>query len=67
MNFGFYLGIGGVVIFKNVGLDKILVEIFLDCVILEIDVLYLVFVFYCGKCNESVYVSLVVDKIVLIK
>lgn len=67
MNLGFYLGIGGVVTFKNAGLDKTLAEISLDRVILETDAPYLAPVPHRGKRNESAYVSLVADKIASIK
>ncbi len=67
MELGFYLGIGGVLTFKNSGLDKTLAEISLDRVILETDAPYLAPVPYRGKRNESAYVSLVADKIASIK
>lgn len=67
MNLGFYLGIGGVLTFKNSGLDKTLAEISLDRVILETDAPYLAPVPHRGKRNESAYVSLVADKLASIK
>jgi len=59
----FYLGIGGVVTFKNGGLDKILAHIGLEKVVLETDSPYLAPVPYRGKRNESVYLTYIVEKI----
>jgi TatD DNase family protein len=64
---GFYLGIGGVVTFKNSGLDKILPNIPLEHVVLETDAPYLAPVPHRGKRNESSYLNLVVQKIAEIK
>jgi len=64
---GFYLGIGGVVTFKNAGLDKVLGELDLNNVILETDAPYLAPVPYRGKRNEPSYLSYVVEKLSLIK
>ena len=55
MNYGFKLGIGGVVTFKNGGLDKFLAEIPLEHIVLETDAPYLAPVHYRGKRNESSY------------
>ncbi|MGI8599649.1 MAG: TatD family hydrolase [Chitinophagaceae bacterium] len=62
----FYLGIGGVVTFKNSGLDKVIKEIGLDKVVLETDAPYLAPVPYRGKRNESSYLKYVVEKLVAI-
>lgn len=67
MELGFYLGIGGVLTFKNAGLDKTLAKISLDRVILETDAPYLAPVPKRGKRNESAYVRMVADKLALIK
>lgn len=67
MELGFYLGIGGVLTFKNGGLDKTLAEISLERVILETDAPYLAPVPYRGKRNESAYIQEVVNKLALIK
>lgn len=63
MERGFYLGIGGVVTFKNAGLDKVLQAIGLSQVVLETDAPYLAPVPFRGKRNEPVYTRLVAEKI----
>lgn len=63
----FYLGIGGVLTFKNSGLDKALEEIALSSIVLETDAPYLAPVPFRGKRNESSYLSLIVKKIAEIK
>lgn len=67
MDLGFYLGIGGVLTFKNAGLDKTLYELPLDRIILETDAPYLSPVPFRGKRNESAYVHQVAAKLALIK
>lgn len=67
MNLGFYLGIGGVVTFKNAGLDKILESIPLSHIVLETDAPYLAPVPFRGKRNEPSYLRYVVEKIANIK
>jgi TatD DNase family protein len=67
MDLGFYLGIGGVVTFKNSGLDKVINEIDLSKVILETDAPYLAPVPFRGKRNECSYLKFVVEKIAVIK
>ena len=62
-NLGFYLGIGGVVTYKNAGLDKILPQIDLGHVVLETDSPYLTPVPYRGKPNESSYLTYVAQKV----
>jgi TatD DNase family protein len=64
---GFYLGIGGVLSFKNSGLDKVLAEMDLERVVLETDAPYLAPVPYRGKRNEPAYTRLVADKLAAIK
>lgn len=59
----FMLGIGGVVTFKNAGLDKVIERIGLSNVILETDAPYLAPVPYRGKRNEPAYVKLVAEKL----
>jgi TatD DNase family protein len=56
---GFYLGIGGVVTFKNTNLREILTHIDLGRIVLETDSPYLTPVPYRGKRNESSYVKLI--------
>jgi TatD DNase family protein len=67
LDLGFYLGIGGVLTFKNSGLDKVIAEIGLEQIVLETDAPYLAPVPYRGKRNEPSYLSYVVDKLALIK
>ncbi len=63
IDLGLYLGIGGVVTFKNSGLDKILKEIEVKHLVLETDSPYLSPVPYRGKVNESSYLVYVADKL----
>lgn len=60
---GLYLGIGGVITFKNGGLDKILSEIPLKNIILETDAPYLAPIPFRGKRNESSYLTFVAKKV----
>lgn len=60
---GFKLGIGGVVTYKNAGLDKIVQQISLDDIVLETDSPYLTPVPYRGKPNESSYLIHVAQKV----
>jgi len=60
---GFYLGIGGVLTYKNAGLDKILPQIDLRHIVLETDSPYLTPVPYRGKPNESSYLIYVAQKV----
>jgi TatD DNase family protein len=64
---GFYLGIGGVLTYKNSGLDKVISEIELDYVVLETDAPYLSPVPNRGKRNESAYLTIVAEKLAEIK
>ncbi len=64
---GFYLGIGGVLTFKNAGLDIVVEEISLDHIVLETDAPYLAPVPFRGKRNEPSYLKYVVEKLSIIK
>ena len=64
---GFYLGIGGVITFKNAGLDKVMEKFSLDRVVLETDAPYLAPVPFRGKRNEPSYLQYVVEKLAIIK
>jgi TatD DNase family protein len=66
MDLGFYLGIGGVVSFKNAGLDKVLPLLGLSQVVLETDAPYLAPVPYRGKRNEPAYTKLVAEKLAIV-
>lgn len=67
IDLGFYLGIGGVVTFKNSGLDKVMKDIELKHVILETDAPYLAPIPFRGKRNEPAYISYVTKKLADIK
>ncbi len=60
---GFMLGIGGVLTYKNSGLDKVVAALGLDHIILETDAPFLPPVPHRGKRNESAYVIHVADKL----
>jgi TatD DNase family protein len=64
---GFYLGIGGVITYKNSGLAEIIKDIDIKYFVLETDAPYLTPVPYRGKRNESSYLKYVVQKIAEIK
>lgn len=64
---GFYLGIGGVLTFKNGGLDKVLEEIDSRHLVLETDAPYLAPVPFRGKRNESSYLTYVAQKLADLK
>lgn len=59
----FKFGIGGVVTFKNSGLDKVVAELPTELLLLETDSPYLTPVPHRGKRNESAYVEYVCRKI----
>ena len=63
LNMGFKLGIGGIVTFKNSGLDKVVKETGPENLILETDSPYLAPVPYRGKRNESAYICLINKKL----
>ena len=63
IDLGFVLGIGGVVTFKNGGIDKFLNQIDLKHLVLETDSPYLAPVPFRGKRNESSYIIHVVEKL----
>lgn len=67
IDLGFYLGIGGVVTFKNSGLDKVMEEVSLNNIVLETDAPYLAPVPFRGKRNEPSYLKNVTEKIAKIK
>lgn len=63
----FKLGIGGVVTFKNSGLDKVVEQIDMKHLVLETDSPYLAPVPFRGKRNESGYLMMVAEKVAQIK
>ena len=60
---GFYLGIGGVITFKNSKLQHIIKEIGLQYLVLETDSPFLAPVPYRGKTNESTYIPIIAEKV----
>ena len=63
IDIGFYLGIGGVVTYKNSGLDKVVAQVDLKHIVLETDSPYLTPVPFRGKPNESSYLTYVAEKV----
>ena len=59
----FYLGIGGVITFKNAGLDKTIEQINLEHLVLETDSPYLAPTPFRGKRNESKYIINIAEKL----
>lgn len=64
---GFKLGIGGVVTFKNSGLNKVVSQIDLSHIILETDSPFLTPTPFRGKRNESAYIKIIAEKIAELK
>lgn len=60
---GFMMGIGGVVTYKNAGLDKVVAGIPIDYLVLETDAPYLTPHPHRGKRNESSYIPLIAKKV----
>lgn len=67
INAGFYLGIGGVVTYKNSGLAEVISKIDLKHLVLETDAPYLTPVPFRGKRNESSYLNYIAQKLAEIK
>ncbi|GAB3990314.1 TatD family hydrolase [Spirosoma daeguense] len=67
IDMGFKLGIGGVVTFKNGGLDKVLPHVGLEHLVLETDAPYLAPAPYRGKRNEPAYIQLIAQRIADLK
>jgi TatD DNase family protein len=67
IDLGFYLGIGGVVTFKNSGLDRTLSEVHLKNMVLETDAPYLAPAPHRGKRNVPAYIKLVAEKVAAVK
>jgi len=63
INYGFKLGIGGIVTFKNSGLNITLAEIDLEHIVLETDAPFLAPVPRRGKRNEPAYLLYTAEKI----
>lgn len=67
IDLGFLLGLGGVLTFKNSGLDAIIRDVPLDHLVLETDAPYLAPVPYRGKRNEPSYTRYVAEKLAEVK
>jgi TatD DNase family protein len=67
IDMGFFLGIGGVVTYKNAGLAEALADIPLEHMVLETDAPYLTPVPFRGKRNESSYLQYIIEKLATIK
>ncbi len=67
IDLGLYLGIGGVLTFKNAGLDKTVKEIDIRHLVLETDAPYLAPKPFRGKRNESSYLLYIAQKLAEIK
>ena len=67
IDLGFKLGIGGVLTFKNSGLDKVIEQVSLEHLILETDSPYLAPTPHRGKRNESAYIPLIAQKLADVK
>jgi TatD DNase family protein len=63
VNMGFKLGIGGMVTFKNAGLEKVLKSVTPHDIVLETDSPYLAPVPFRGKRNESAYLPIINKKV----
>jgi TatD DNase family protein len=63
IDLGLYLGVGGVVTFKNAGIDSIIKQLPSDRLLLETDSPYLTPAPYRGKRNEPSYIKIIALKL----
>lgn len=63
IDLGYYMGIGGVVTFKNSGMTEVIKEIPLEYLVLETDAPYLTPHPHRGKRNESSYIPIIAQKV----
>jgi TatD DNase family protein len=63
IDLGFKIGIGGIVTFKNSGLDKVVQQVSLQNILLETDSPWLAPVPHRGRRNESAYITAIASKI----
>ncbi|MFQ5445977.1 MAG: TatD family hydrolase [Saprospiraceae bacterium] len=63
MELGFYMGIGGIITYKNAGLAGVVRHIPLEYLVLETDSPYLPPVPHRGKRNESAYLRFIAEKL----
>lgn len=64
---GFYLGIGGIVTFKNAGLDQVVATLDLERIVLETDAPYLSPAPHRGKRNEPAHLLYIAEKVAELK
>ena len=67
LSYGLFLGIGGVVTYKNAGLDKTVETIPLEKIVLETDAPFLSPHPFRGKPNEPSYLPIIAEKIAQVK
>lgn len=67
MDCGFYMGIGGVLTYKNAGLQEVVKDIPMDFLVLETDSPYLSPVPFRGKRNQPAYLENILHKLAEIK
>ncbi len=67
VSLGFFLGIGGVVTFKNSQLSEVVRQVDLKHLVLETDAPYLAPVPHRGKRNESAYIRIIAEHVAGIK
>ena len=63
LSYGFHLGLGGVITYKNCGVKEFLSEIPMDKIVLETDDPYLPPVPYRGQRNEPAYIVKTAEKV----
>jgi TatD DNase family protein len=63
LELGFYIGITGILTFKNSGLNKMILGIKLENILIETDSPFLAPVPFRGKRNESSYLPYIVEKL----
>lgn len=67
IDLGFYLGVGGVLTFKNAGVDKTIANIDLKHLILETDSPYLAPTPHRGKSNEPSFLPIIAKRLAEVK
>ena len=67
IDLGFLLGIGGIITYKNSGLQEVVENVGLEHLVLETDAPFLPPVPYRGQRNESAYIPLIAQRIAEIK
>jgi len=67
IDLGFLMGIGGIITFKNSGLDKVVENIPMEYLILETDSPFLTPTPFRGKRNQSAYLTYIAKKLAEVK